>query len=37
MFSDPWALDGGLNALASLGIHVTADGTVDNAWPGAPA
>ena len=22
MFTDPWALDGGLNALGSLGIHV---------------
>jgi predicted metalloprotease with PDZ domain len=37
MFTDPWSLDGGLNALGSLGIHVTADGTVDNAWPGLPA
>ena len=37
MFTDPWALDGGLNALGSLGIHVAADGTVDNAWPGFPA
>jgi len=37
MFTDPWALDGGLNAFASLGIHVTADGAVDDAWPGAPA
>jgi predicted metalloprotease with PDZ domain len=37
MFTDPWALDGGLNALGSLGIHVGADGTVDNAWPGSPA
>ena len=37
MFTDPWSLDGGLNALGSLGIHVTADGTVDDAWPGAPA
>jgi predicted metalloprotease with PDZ domain len=37
MFTDPWSLDGGLNAYASLGIHVAADGTVDNAWPGAPA
>ena len=26
MFTDPWALDGGLNAYGSLGIHVTADG-----------
>jgi predicted metalloprotease with PDZ domain len=37
MFTDPWSLDGGLNAYGSLGIHVAADGTVDNAWPGAPA
>jgi predicted metalloprotease with PDZ domain len=37
MFTDPWSLDGGLNAYASLGIHVASDGTVDNAWPGAPA
>jgi predicted metalloprotease with PDZ domain len=36
-FTDPWSLDGGLNAYASLGIHVAADGTVDNAWPGSPA
>jgi predicted metalloprotease with PDZ domain len=36
-FTDPWSLDGGLNAYASLGIHVTADGTVDDAWPGAAA
>jgi predicted metalloprotease with PDZ domain len=37
MFTDPWSLDGGLNAYASLGVHVTADGTVDNAWPSRPA
>jgi len=37
MFTDPWALDGSLNALASLGVHVTSDGLVDNAWPGTPA
>ena len=37
MFTDPWSLDGGVNALGSLGLHVTADGTVDNAWPGRPA
>jgi predicted metalloprotease with PDZ domain len=37
MFTDPWALDGGLNAYGSLGIHVAADGTVDDAWPGQPA
>jgi predicted metalloprotease with PDZ domain len=37
MFTDPWALDGGLNALASLGVHVTSNGFVDNAWPGSPA
>jgi predicted metalloprotease with PDZ domain len=37
MFTDPWALDGGLNAYGSLGIHVTADGTVDDAWQGMPA
>jgi predicted metalloprotease with PDZ domain len=37
MFTDPWSLDGGLNAYGSLGIHVAADGMVDNAWPGLPA
>jgi len=37
MFTDPWSLDGGLNAYASLGVHVTDDGTVDNAWPDRPA
>jgi len=37
MFTDPWALDGSLNAYGSLGIHVMADGTIDDAWPGAPA
>jgi predicted metalloprotease with PDZ domain len=37
IFTDPWALDGGLNAYGSLGIHVTADGTVDDAWQGSPA
>jgi predicted metalloprotease with PDZ domain len=37
MFLDPWTLDGSLNALASLGIHVTADGTVDDAAPATPA
>jgi predicted metalloprotease with PDZ domain len=37
MFTDPWALDGSLNAYGSLGIHVTADGTVDDAWQGMPA
>ena len=37
MFTDPWSLDGGLNAYGSLGVHVTADGTVDNAWPSTPA
>jgi predicted metalloprotease with PDZ domain len=37
MFTDPWALDGSLNAYGSLGIHVTSDGTVDDAWPGRPA
>jgi predicted metalloprotease with PDZ domain len=37
IFTDPWALDGGLNAYGSLGIHVTADGTVDDAWPNRPA
>jgi predicted metalloprotease with PDZ domain len=37
MFTDPWALDGSLNAYGSLGIHVTSDGTIDDAWPGSPA
>jgi predicted metalloprotease with PDZ domain len=37
MFTDPWALDGSLNALGSLGLHVTSDGFVDNAWNGSPA
>jgi predicted metalloprotease with PDZ domain len=36
-FTDPWTLDGSLNALGSLGIHVTSDGLVDNAWNGSPA
>jgi predicted metalloprotease with PDZ domain len=37
IFTDPWALDGGLNAFGSLGVHVTSDGTVDDAWPDRPA
>src|SRR5262245_24343231 len=37
IFTDPWSLDGGLNAYGSLGIHVGSDGMVDNAWPGRPA
>lgn len=37
MFTDPWALDGSLNAYGSLGIHVAADGTVDDGWLGLPA
>ena len=37
LFLDPWTLDGSVNAIASLGIHVTADGTVDDAAPGTPA
>jgi predicted metalloprotease with PDZ domain len=37
MFTDPWTLDGSVNAYGSLGIHVTADGTVYDAWPGRPA
>ena len=37
IFTDPWALDGSLNAYGSLGIHVGADGTVDDAWQGRPA
>ena len=37
MFTDPWVLDGSLNAYGSLGIHVGADGTVDDSWPGSPA
>jgi len=37
MFTDPWTLDGSLNAYGSLGIHVAADGVVDDAWPGMPA
>lgn len=37
IFTDPWALDGGLNAFGSLGIHVAADGTVDEAWQNRPA
>src|SRR5262245_45657380 len=36
MFVEPPGA-GGLNAIASLGIHVTADGTVDDTAPGAPA
>jgi predicted metalloprotease with PDZ domain len=37
IFTDPWALDGGLNAFGSLGMQVGADGTVGDAWPGWPA
>jgi predicted metalloprotease with PDZ domain len=37
IFTDPWALNGSLNAYGSLGIHVGADGTVDDGWPGWPA
>jgi predicted metalloprotease with PDZ domain len=37
MFTDAWTLDGSVNALGSLGIHVGADGTVDDAWPDNPA
>jgi predicted metalloprotease with PDZ domain len=37
MFTDPWALDGSLNAYGSLGLHVGADGTVDDSWQGGPA
>ena len=37
IFTDPWTLDGGLNAYGSLGIHVGADGTVDDSWQGWPA
>ena len=37
LFTDPWTLDGGLNAFGSLGIHVGADGTVDDSWQGLPA
>jgi predicted metalloprotease with PDZ domain len=36
IFTDPWSLDGGINALGSLGLHLTADGVVDNAWPDRP-
>jgi predicted metalloprotease with PDZ domain len=37
MFTDPWTLDGSLNAYGSLGIPVAADGMVDDAWPEMPA
>jgi predicted metalloprotease with PDZ domain len=37
MFTDAWSLDGSVNAYGSLGIHVGADGTVDDAWPGRQA
>ena len=37
MFTEPWTLDGGLNAYGSLGVHVGSDGTIDNAWPAMPA
>jgi predicted metalloprotease with PDZ domain len=37
MFTESSAADSGLNAQASLGIHVTADGLVDDAWNGSPA
>jgi len=36
MFLDPPGA-GSLNAVGSLGIHITADGTVDDAAPGTPA
>jgi predicted metalloprotease with PDZ domain len=37
IFTDPWTLDGSLNAYGSLGVHVMSDGTVDDAWQGQPA
>jgi predicted metalloprotease with PDZ domain len=37
MFTDPWALDGSVNAYGSLGITVAADGTVTDAWQDRPA
>jgi predicted metalloprotease with PDZ domain len=37
MFSDPVSAEGGVNALGSLGIAVTSDGTVTSAWPGRAA
>jgi len=36
VFVEPPA-SGNLNAIGSLGIHVTADGTIDDTAPGAPA
>jgi len=36
MFLDPPGA-GSLNAVGSLGLHITADGTVDDAAPGTPA
>jgi predicted metalloprotease with PDZ domain len=36
-FIDTSAADPGLNAFASLGMHVLPDGTVDDAWQGQPA
>jgi predicted metalloprotease with PDZ domain len=38
LFAEGWVPGGtALNATASLGIHVTGDGIVDDAWPGLPA
>jgi predicted metalloprotease with PDZ domain len=37
MFTDPWALNGGVNALGSIGLLVGTDGTVADAWPDRPA
>jgi predicted metalloprotease with PDZ domain len=36
-FTEGWNHDGSLNAYGSLGIHVTADGTIDDAWQARPA
>ena len=36
VFTEGWVRTGSLNAYGSLGIHVTADGTIDDAWQGRP-
>ena len=37
IFAGGWARDGSLAAYGSLGVHVAADGTIEDAWQGRPA